>query len=93
MVIPEGVTSIGLYAFGCYDKLTSITLPNNVIYICDMAFVICASLKCINIPNKVTSIGDYTFTDYRKLTSVTIPKGVTFIRKGAFSNCKKISFY
>ncbi len=61
LVIPNGVTSIGSYAFlGC-KGLTSITIPNSVTSIGDWAFSKCDELTSITIPNSVKSIGDEAF--------------------------------
>lgn len=47
-VIPEGVTEIGMYAFGYYENLTSITIPESVTKINEGAFIGCKKLKTIN---------------------------------------------
>jgi hypothetical protein len=61
--IPNGVTSIGGYAFSGCDDLTSITIPNSVTSIGDNAFSGCRGLTSITIPNSVMSIGKYAFAD------------------------------
>ena len=70
--IPNGVTSIGNYAFNRCINLTSITIPNSVTSIGNYAFQDCDGLTSITIPNSVTSIGDYAFYLGLGLTSVTI---------------------
>ncbi len=47
VTIPEGVTSIGEYAFSGCSSLTSITIPEGVKYIGDSAFSYCTSLTSI----------------------------------------------
>ena len=71
-IIPEEVTSIGVYAFAVCNALTSITIPNSVTCIGNSAFFRCRALTSITIPNSVTSIGNGAFHDCRALTSVTI---------------------
>ena len=93
MTIPEGVTSIGNYAFSGCKKLTSITIPENVTSIGDYAFSGCSSLIYINISenSKLTLIGSYAFNNCGKLTSMTIPKGVTSIKNYTFANCGNLT--
>ncbi len=91
LVIPNGVTSIGDYAFlGC-SGLTSVTIPNSVTSIGDYAFYHCTGLTSVTIPNSVTSIGDYAFYRCTGLTSITIPNSVTSIGKYALENCKGLT--
>ena len=45
LIIPDGTTKIGSYAFRNYDLLTSVTIGNGVTSIGDYAFQICSSLK------------------------------------------------
>jgi hypothetical protein len=61
VVILDGITSIGNYAFYECSNLTSVTIPNSVISIGHDAFYGCSNLTSIEIPNSVTSIGTYAF--------------------------------
>ena len=70
--IPNGVTSIGYWAFcDCYS-LTSITIPDSVTSIGTMAFEDCCSLTSITIPGSVTSIDDNAFYVCRKLNQINV---------------------
>jgi hypothetical protein len=68
ITIPDGVTSIGDYAFSSCTSLTDITIPNGVTSIGDYAFSRCTSLTDITIPNSVTSIGNWAFWGCGNLT-------------------------
>ena len=83
--IPNSVTYIGDKAFFGCDKLTSITIPNNVTSI-GSAFSYCRNLKSVTIPNSVTSIENYAFRGCTNLSSITIPNSVTSIGEYAFYN-------
>ena len=87
IVIPDGVTSIGDYAFvGCIFVIRFV-IPNSVTSIGDHAFEDCFSLTGIVIPDGVTSIGDYAFSSCRSLTNIVIPDSVTSIGDHAFEGC------
>ena len=85
--IPEGTTSIGVYAFAYCLSLASIIIPDGVTLIGEGAFALCTSLTSITIPDSVTSIGDSAFYGCTGLTSITIPDSVTSIGEVAFSSC------
>ncbi len=53
LIIEEGVTEIGTYAFYDLDGLTSVTLPNSLTTIKNSAFSNCDSLESITIPDNV----------------------------------------
>ena len=57
-VIPDGVVSIGIYAFyRCYD-LKSIIIPNSTQSLLSGAFALCDSLETIVLPSSISSVGD-----------------------------------
>lgn len=80
-------TSIGDYAFGDCQYLTSIYIPNSVTSIGANAFYQCTGLTSIVIPSGVTSIGMVAFELCRGLTSIDIPSGVTIINEHTFNGC------
>ena len=91
IVIEDGVTSIGDYAFRGCSSLTSITLPDSVTSIGDCAFVFCVGLSSITLPDSVTSIGDSAFKNCSSLTSITIPDSVTSIGDWTFYKCSSLT--
>ena len=64
VIISDGITEIGDYAFCDCTSLKSITIPNSVKKIGDNAFGGCKALEVITIPRSVTYIGKSAF-DYR----------------------------
>ncbi len=90
-VIPNGVTSIGVYAFVGCSSLSSITIPNSVTSIEACAFYRCSSLTSIAIPNSVTSIGNQAFSRCSSLTTITIPNSVISIGDEAFYSCLSLT--
>ena len=91
IVIEDGVTSIGYWAFYYCTSLTSVTIPDSVTIIEWGAFFYCTSLTSVTIPNSVTSIGIWTFDGCTSLTSVTIGNGVTSIGEDAFNGCTSLT--
>ena len=71
--IPQGIASIGDYAFDSCTSLTSVSIPDSVTSIGDCAFGSCTSLTSVSIPDSVTSIGDYAFDNCPNLT-LTVPR-------------------
>ena len=87
VVIEDGVTGIGRYAFDCCMSLTSVTIPDSVTAISNYAFRDSTSLTSVIIPSSVTSIGWDAFSRCSSLKSVNIPSSVTSIDGYAFSEC------
>ena len=87
LVIPEGVTHIGDYAFYGYEGLTSVTIPGSVETIGGHAFTSCTGITSLTIGNGVTTIGNAAFYECEGLTSITIPESLTTIGEMAFCRC------
>ena len=77
VVIEDGITSIGNYAFQYCYNLVSASIPTTIKYIGTQAFESCG-LTSVTIPDGVTSIYA-VFERCYNLTSVTIPSSVTEI--------------
>ena len=95
VIIEDGVTSIGNFAFAFkFDApsgLTSISIPNSVTSIGESAFYSCRNLTSVTIPDRVTAIGLWAFFECTALTNVVIPEGVTRIETGAFAYCENMT--
>lgn len=87
LVIPEGVTEIGEYAFSSCDNLQSVTLPGTLLSIKRGAFQSIDALTEIVLPEGVTEIGEYAFYSCDNLRSVTLPATLLSIKNGAFQSC------
>ena len=104
LVIPDGVTSIGNYAFYGYKSLTSVTIPDSVTSIGSYAFYGCTGLKSVKIKdlsawcnilfngyaNPLYNGADLYLND-EKISELVIPDGVTSIGKRAFFGCKSLT--
>lgn len=105
VVIEEGVTSIGGFAFYEYPNLKSITIPEGVTKIGPKAFQNCDALTNIVFPQSLKRIESYqcgggintgffytssAFYDCDGLTEITIPANVDFIGGSAFRNCSNL---
>ena len=85
VVIPEGITSVGSYAFYRYSPLTAVSFPESVTSIGNFAFYDCYGLTDVSLPESITSIGNYAFSGCSRLTSITIPDTVISIGMSPFS--------
>ena len=88
LVIPDGVTHIGNYAFCWYDDLTSISIPSGVTCIGKYAFKSCVEVTEITFPEDITHIDDYAFALCSGLTAIELPKSLTVIGASAFEGCQ-----
>lgn len=87
LVLPDSVTSIGMYAFWYCQGITDITIGDGVTYLTACAFGYCTSLTSVTFGCNVTRIGQSSFEGCKSLTEITIPDGVTRIDESAFEEC------
>ena len=85
VVIEEGVTSIGQYAFYDCVYLDSVKVSNSVTAIGEYAFQK-TGLRKIDLSENLKSIAGHAF-EHTALSSIEIPNSVTEIREGVFYAC------
>lgn len=105
VTIPDGVKSIGKYAFYGYSSLKSISFPSSIRSIGESAFDDCPNLDEVYATNiedwcKI-KFGDMLsnpifyarkiYIDGELATDITIPKGITKICDYAFVSCETIT--
>ena len=97
VIIKDGVTSIGSFAFDNYDgysyitSIESVTISDSVKSIGADAFCKCTGIKSLILGNGVTKIGEAAFTYCSNLTSVNLPNGLITIGSYAFNECTSLS--
>ena len=91
VVIEEGVTRIGFFAFSYCPDLTSVIIPNSVESIGDDAFSHCTGLTSVFIPAGVTHLANSAFKDCENLTSVILPASMGGNDYGVFFGCRNLS--
>ena len=91
VVVPDGVSEIGKYAFYEHDKTSDIeriVLPESLTRIDDYAFMNCKKLKDVIIPDGVEYLSG--FYGCSSIKSIEIPRSVETIGDHAFTLCTKL---
>ena len=91
VIISDGVTSIGNYAFYNCTNMESISIPDTVTSIGMYAFGFSGLTSEVIIPSGVTLIDTGVFHYCSNLTSITISNSVTSIEYNAFSGCSSLT--
>ncbi len=92
VVLRDGVTSIGSWAFSGCSALTEVEISDSVETIGAGAFSGCSALKSITIPENVTKIQAEAFRDCSGLSALELPKTVETIGSSAFSGCTGLRY-
>jgi len=88
VVVEEGVTYIGDYAFADCTMLRFVYLPDSLTGIGECAFYNCSYLQSVDIPDSVTAIGEGAFLDCTYLDSVELPSKLARIEAMTFMSCE-----
>lgn len=89
-IIRDGTICIAGGAFSG-KAITSVQIPNSVVFIGERAFYSCNRLNQIIIPESVAKIGDGAFYYCENLKNVTLKNGITHIGYQAFLNCSNLT--
>lgn len=87
LVLGEGISSIGDYAFQNMNRIESVSFPQGLESIGKAAFNGCRSLKGVIIPDGVREIGSWGFAN-SGIESAVLPRSLERIGELAFSNCR-----
>lgn len=91
VVIPNGITSIGIGAFYSCDSLVSVVIPSSVTSVGALAFEDCFSLTSVVILGRITTLDFGVFYACTSLTLIEIPNSVTSIDNEAFYDCSSLT--
>ena len=86
VVIEQGVTSVGYWAFANCTNLKTISLPDGITVIEANAFEN-SGLTSIVLPNSVTEVQESAFSGCKQLASCDLGRGIKHIGKNCFWNC------
>ncbi|MBO5022222.1 MAG: leucine-rich repeat protein [Clostridia bacterium] len=89
LFIPEGVVSIGDFAFAYCSNLTAVTIPDSVKNIGHNAFTYCTSLQEVSIPTGVVTLGISCFS-CTKISGTVILEKVETVSNRAFEQCNNL---
>ncbi len=89
-IIPEGILSIGEFAFSYCKNLKPPLIPNSVTSVGRRAFYSCEGLTSLALPEFLRSIGDEAFWSCKNLKKLNIPMRVADIGVNPFLECEQI---
>lgn len=87
--IASGTTLISENAFMSCEKITTVTMPNSVLYVGNNAFMNCNELASVIMSNNVIDIGSHVF-EYCKINKIYLPKSLRSYYSG--DNIKTIEY-
>lgn len=76
--LPEGMTSIGAYAFR-KSPIRTVNIPSTTQFIGEGAYYDCNSLVQMHLPEALTSLGGYAFYSCDRLSTLYFPANLTRI--------------
>lgn len=87
LVIPEGITEIGVKAFRGRTGLTKVEFPNSLVNIEDFAFYGCSEIIDLVFREGLCEIGYASFSRCTAIESVDFPQSLSILGKDAFYGC------
>ncbi len=77
VVMEEGITGIGAYAFAACDKIRTVVIPEGVAVIGDHAFSNCTALEEITVPSTAETVGENVFGGSANLKRIVFTENGT----------------
>ena len=92
IIIGNGITIIGKFAFQDYGELTEVIIPNSVTVIGEQAFWGCSKLRKVTNSDSLKKIGWGAFAGCKELQDIKIPNTVKEIVGIAFVGCDNMKY-
>ena len=89
--LPEGISCIGVSAFGGCNLLAMVMFPSSLISIGSYAFWGCSSLTRVVFSSSLMAIGASAFSGCSSLRSLELPSSLTTIESNAFLECSSLT--
>ena len=90
VALPQGLKTIGNYAFAYCSTLKGVEIPVSVTLVAKNSFSYCTALKNFAFPKGITTVATEVLYGCTALEEVVIPASVTTINQDAFYNCSKL---
>ena len=90
VIVCEGITKIGDYAFGGGTGLKKFKIASTVKEVGINSFMMCNGLEEITIPSTVKTVNLGAFQDCKFLKKVSVKKGVEKLEGVTFCNCTSL---
>ena len=90
VVIEEGITSVGNFAFSNASNLTSVTLPDSLTTIGESAFRNCGQLADVAWGTGLTTVKGFAFMNCYALTAADLGDSIQSIGNSAFYACSAL---
>lgn len=87
VIVAEGVTTIGSFAFCDCSSLREVKLPETVARLGNCVFRSNISLTNLDLPNGIYSIGGDCFLECSALTTIKLPESLNNLGGFAFTGC------
>ncbi len=89
--LPQGLTSIGEFAFLECENLQSVSIPDQVRSIGAYAFASCESLTSVGLGSNLQVLGTSAFHDCFALSAISLPYSLQQIGSNAFYRCQSLN--
>ncbi|MCC2232287.1 leucine-rich repeat protein [Lachnospiraceae bacterium CLA-AA-H215] len=90
IILDDGITSIGNFAFAGLPNLVTIDIPEGVALIDGYAFKNSTALRQVTLPSTLKKLGESAFFGCSSLESIAIPEGIYTVWGYTFKNCTSL---
>lgn len=88
IIVEDGVTTVGSYAFFCLENVTAASLADSVKDVGEFAFFQCSALSLLDLGQGVQVLGKGAFERCTALRSVRLPSSLQTLCYHAFYRCE-----